>query len=83
MIYINFFETVTKCFNVTQILSVCVCVCVCVFSPPANSKNVNWLLGRDGDVAVIVIGEVDELASKFICSGFGEKKAPSLQNNAQ
>ncbi|XP_074466565.1 uncharacterized protein LOC141752475 [Sebastes fasciatus] len=49
----------------------------------ANSKNVSWLLGRDGDVAVIVIGEVDELSSKFICSGFGEKKTPSLQNNAQ
>ncbi|XP_059206886.1 uncharacterized protein zgc:100829 [Centropristis striata] len=48
----------------------------------ANSKNVSWLLGRDGDVAVIVIGEVDELSSKFICSGFGEKKAPGLQNNA-
>ncbi|XP_044226967.1 SH2 domain-containing protein 4A isoform X1 [Thunnus albacares] len=47
----------------------------------ANSKNVSWLLGRDGDVAVIVIGEVDELSSKFICSGLGEKKAPSLQNN--
>ncbi|KAM6984537.1 LOW QUALITY PROTEIN: uncharacterized protein LKV04_012229 [Tautogolabrus adspersus] len=47
----------------------------------ANSKNVSWLLGRDGDVAVIVIGEVDELSSKFICSGFGEKKTPSLQNN--
>ncbi|XP_018547782.1 mucin-5B [Lates calcarifer] len=47
----------------------------------ANSKNVSWLLGRDGDVAVIVIGEVDELSSKFICSGFGEKKSPSLQNN--
>ncbi|XP_071754310.1 uncharacterized protein LOC139910788 [Centroberyx gerrardi] len=49
----------------------------------ANSKNVSWLLGRDGDVAVIVIGEVDELkTSKIICSGFGEKKTPSLQNNA-
>lgn len=54
--------------------------CLCVFT--ANSKSVSWLLGRDGDVAVIVIGEVDELASKFICSGFGEKKTPSLQNNA-
>lgn len=48
----------------------------------ANSKNVSWLLGRDGDVAVIVIGEVDELSSKFICSGLGEKKGPSLQNSA-
>ncbi|XP_070699645.1 SH2 domain-containing protein 4A [Pempheris klunzingeri] len=48
----------------------------------ANSKNVSWLLGRDGDVSVIVIGEVDELSSKFICSGFGEKKAQSLHSNA-
>lgn len=54
---------------------------MCVF-PTANSKSVSWLLGRDGDVAVIVIGEVDELSSKFICSGFREKKAPNLQNNA-
>lgn len=50
----------------------------------ANSKSVSWLLGRDGDVAVIVIGEVDELTSKFICSGLGEKKSPlSLQGNTQ
>ncbi|XP_063750376.1 myosin light chain kinase, smooth muscle isoform X2 [Eleginops maclovinus] len=48
----------------------------------ANSKNVSWLLGRDGDVAVLVIGELDELSSKFISSGFVEKKSPSLQNNA-
>ncbi|KAF3706498.1 SH2 domain-containing protein 4A [Channa argus] len=48
----------------------------------ANNKSVSWLLGRDGDVAVIVIGEVDELSSKFICSGFGEKKPQSLQNSA-
>lgn len=48
----------------------------------ANSKSVSWLLGRDGDVAVIVIGEMDELSSKFICSGLGERKSPlSLQNN--
>lgn len=47
----------------------------------ANNKSVSWQLGRDGDVAVVVIGEVDELSSKFICSGFGEKKTPSLQNN--
>ncbi|XP_029924820.1 uncharacterized protein LOC115371530 isoform X2 [Myripristis murdjan] len=51
-------------------------------SAPANSKSVSWLLGRDGDVAVIVIGEVDELkTSKIISSGFAEKKTPSLQNN--
>ncbi|XP_019940864.2 uncharacterized protein [Paralichthys olivaceus] len=47
----------------------------------ANSKSVSWLLGRDGDVAVIMIGEVDELSSKFICSGSGETKAQSLQNS--
>ncbi|XP_061558634.1 SH2 domain-containing protein 4A isoform X1 [Phycodurus eques] len=48
----------------------------------ANSKNVSWLLGRDGDVAVIVIGEMDELTSKCIISGLGEKKAPWPQNNS-
>lgn len=47
----------------------------------ANDKSVSWLLGRDGDVAVIVIGEVDELTSKFISSGFGEKKTQNLQSN--
>uniref|UniRef100_H3C459 Zgc:100829 n=1 Tax=Tetraodon nigroviridis TaxID=99883 RepID=H3C459_TETNG len=49
----------------------------------ANSKTVSWLLGRDGDVAVAVIGEADELASKFICSGLGETKAPKLLNNTK
>ncbi|KAF0039661.1 hypothetical protein F2P81_007896 [Scophthalmus maximus] len=29
----------------------------------ASSKHVRWLLGRDGDVSVIVIGEVDEFRS--------------------
>nr|XP_046172256.1 mucin-2-like [Oncorhynchus gorbuscha]XP_046172263.1 mucin-2-like [Oncorhynchus gorbuscha]XP_046172273.1 mucin-2-like [Oncorhynchus gorbuscha]XP_046172279.1 mucin-2-like [Oncorhynchus gorbuscha] len=51
----------------------------------ANRKNVSWLLGRDGDVAVMVIGEVDELkTSKLICSGPVERKAPpSLHNNTR
>lgn len=53
------------------------------FCCSANSKTVNWLLGRDGDVAVVVIGEVDELKSKFICSGLAEKKAPNLLNNTK
>ncbi|CAL1573524.1 unnamed protein product [Knipowitschia caucasica] len=48
----------------------------------ANSKSVSWLLGRDGDVAVIVIGEVDELSSRFICSGVEKRSPPSLQNNS-
>lgn len=29
----------------------------------ASSKRVSWLLGRDGDVSVSIIGEVDELRS--------------------
>ncbi|XP_038861814.1 anti-sigma-I factor RsgI2-like isoform X2 [Salvelinus namaycush] len=51
----------------------------------ANRKNVSWLLGRDGDVAVMVIGEVDELkTSKLICSGPVESKAPpSLHNSTR
>uniref|UniRef100_A0A9J8BXE8 Zgc:100829 n=1 Tax=Cyprinus carpio carpio TaxID=630221 RepID=A0A9J8BXE8_CYPCA len=50
----------------------------------ANSKSVSWLLGRDGDVQVIVIGEMDELkSSKIIYSGFGERKTASVLNNSQ
>lgn len=52
-------------------------------SSSANSKSVSWLLGRDGDVAVVVIGDVDELTSKFICSGLGEKKAANLLNSTK
>ncbi|KAG7258582.1 hypothetical protein CRUP_006516 [Coryphaenoides rupestris] len=49
----------------------------------ANAKSVTWQLGRDGDIAVIVIGEVDEFkTSKIICSGFAEKKVPALLNHA-
>uniref|UniRef100_A0A8K9XPS9 SH2 domain-containing protein n=1 Tax=Oncorhynchus mykiss TaxID=8022 RepID=A0A8K9XPS9_ONCMY len=52
-------------------------------SKTANSKKVSWLLGRDGDVAVMTIGEVDELkTSKLICTGPAERRAPpSLHNN--
>ncbi|XP_051537595.1 uncharacterized protein LOC127431261 [Myxocyprinus asiaticus] len=47
----------------------------------ARRKSVSWLLGRDGDVQVNVIGEVDELkCSKIIYSGFGERKTPSVLN---
>ncbi|XP_056587433.1 SH2 domain-containing protein 4B isoform X2 [Triplophysa dalaica] len=36
----------------------------------ARGKSVSWLLGRDGDVQVAVIGEVDEMKSqKIIYSG--------------
>ncbi|KAF7697205.1 SH2 domain-containing protein 4A [Silurus meridionalis] len=49
---------------------------------PAHSKSVSWLLGCDGDVKVIVIGEMDEFkSSKILRSGFGERKAASLCNS--
>ena len=34
------------------------------FPSIASSKHVSWLLGRDGDVSVCVIGQVDD----FRCS---------------
>lgn len=49
----------------------------------AHSKNVSWLLGRDGDVQVMVIGEMDEFkASKILYSGFGDRKAACLLKNS-
>ncbi|XP_028838514.1 SH2 domain-containing protein 4A [Denticeps clupeoides] len=46
-----------------------------------KAKSVSWQLGRDGDLQVYVIGEVDELrSSKLIYSGLGERKASSLLN---
>ncbi|XP_059202549.1 SH2 domain-containing protein 4A [Centropristis striata] len=39
----------------------------------ADNKHVRWLLGRDGDVSVIVIGEMDEFRSS--------KLLQSLMNN--
>lgn len=49
----------------------------------AHGKSVSWLLGRDGDVHVAVIGEVDELkSSKIIYSGFGERKTSSVLHNS-
>ncbi|KAL7853763.1 hypothetical protein AOLI_G00206070 [Acnodon oligacanthus] len=48
----------------------------------AHSKSVNWLLGRDGDVQVIIIGETDEFkSSKILYTGLGERKAASLNNS--
>ncbi|XP_022067509.2 SH2 domain-containing protein 4A isoform X1 [Acanthochromis polyacanthus] len=35
----------------------------------ASSKHVSWLLGRDGDVSVIVIGEMDEFRSSKLLQG--------------
>ncbi|XP_035290052.1 uncharacterized protein zgc:100829 [Anguilla anguilla] len=48
----------------------------------AHCKSVSWLLGRDGDVHVCVIGEVDEFkASKLIYPGLGERKGSSVHKN--
>ncbi|KAI1898497.1 hypothetical protein AGOR_G00072960 [Albula goreensis] len=50
----------------------------------AHSKSVSWLLGRDGDVQVCVIGEADEFkTSKFIYSNLGQTKGSNLQSNTQ
>ncbi|KAJ8405431.1 hypothetical protein AAFF_G00319040 [Aldrovandia affinis] len=49
----------------------------------ARSKNVSWLLGRDGDVQVCMIGEVDEFRSKFIYSELGQMKGSNLQSNTR
>lgn len=46
---------------------------VCAPPPPASGKHVTWLLGRDGDVRVSVIGEEDEFRSS--------KLLQSLLNN--
>ncbi|KAL4659849.1 hypothetical protein GN956_G1038 [Arapaima gigas] len=47
-----------------------------------HSKNVSWLLGRDGDVHVSVIGEVDELkTSRVVHSSLGERKPSCLYSN--
>ncbi|KAG9346684.1 hypothetical protein JZ751_006996 [Albula glossodonta] len=50
----------------------------------AHSKSVSWLLGRDGDVQVCIIGEADEFkTSKFIYSNLGQTKGSNLQSNTR
>ncbi|KAK3558567.1 hypothetical protein QTP86_021015 [Hemibagrus guttatus] len=45
----------------------------------ATFKKVSWLLGRDGDVHVRVIGETDEFkSSKLLLSELGESKENNL-----
>ncbi|XP_076836696.1 uncharacterized protein LOC143482261 [Brachyhypopomus gauderio] len=49
----------------------------------APNKSVSWQLGRDGDVQVLVIGEVEEFkTSKIFCSGFGGRKAADHLNHS-
>ncbi|XP_063059820.1 uncharacterized protein DDB_G0271670 [Engraulis encrasicolus] len=51
---------------------------------PGQGKSVSWLLGRDGDVQVLVIGETDELkSSKLICTGLGERNTPTQLNTSR
>lgn len=48
----------------------------------ATLKKVNWLLGRDGDVQVCVIGETDEFkSSKLLLSGLREKHENNLNTS--
>ncbi|KAM8910507.1 SH2 domain-containing protein 4A [Spinachia spinachia] len=43
----------------------------------ADNKHVRWLLGRDGDVSVIVIGEVDEFRSSKLLQSFMNNRVHS------
>ncbi|XP_061581834.1 SH2 domain-containing protein 4A [Cololabis saira] len=50
----------------------------------ASSKHVSWLLGRDGDVSVSIIGEVDELrASKVLQSLMNNRLHTGTMNGIQ
>ncbi|KAJ8337451.1 hypothetical protein SKAU_G00364170 [Synaphobranchus kaupii] len=50
----------------------------------AHSKSVSWLLGRDGDVQVCVIGEADEVrSSKFIYTELRPTKGSNLQSDTR
>ncbi|XP_008280422.1 SH2 domain-containing protein 4A isoform X2 [Stegastes partitus] len=47
----------------------------------ASSKHVTWLLGRDGDVSVMVIGEVDEFRSSRLLQGLMNNRLHSDNMN--
>ncbi|XP_035267212.1 SH2 domain-containing protein 4A-like isoform X2 [Anguilla anguilla] len=50
----------------------------------ASKKRVSWLLGRDGDVHVRVIGETDEVRSaKLIYSELSQTKGSGLQGDSR
>lgn len=44
-------------------------------SKKVKSKQVSWLLGRDGDVSVIVIGETDELRACKLLQSISNRSA--------
>ncbi|XP_039976726.1 uncharacterized protein zgc:92242 isoform X2 [Xiphias gladius] len=51
---------------------------------PASSKHVRWLLGRDGDVSVRVIGEADEFrSSKLLRSLMNDRLHSDNMNGIQ
>lgn len=85
VIFLSFFVSASVYLYVTKDYSQCPCVFFFSVSHcVAHSKSVSWLLGCDGDVQVIVIGEMDEFkASKILRSGLGERKAASLRYNSQ
>lgn len=47
----------------------------------ASSKHVSWLLGRDGDVSVFVIGEMDEFRSSKLLRGLMNNRLHSDNMN--
>lgn len=51
-------------------------------SKKASSKHVKWLLGRDGDVSVSIIGEVDELRSSRLLQNLMNNRFQSDNMNA-
>ncbi|XP_006781902.1 SH2 domain-containing protein 4A [Neolamprologus brichardi] len=51
-------------------------------SKKASSKHVRWLLGRDGDVSVSIIGEVDELRSSRLLQNLMNNRFQSDNMNA-
>ncbi|XP_078809873.1 SH2 domain-containing protein 4A isoform X1 [Oryzias latipes] len=49
----------------------------------ASSKHVSWLLGRDGDVSVSVLGEVDEFRSSKILQNLESRLHTDNMNGIQ
>lgn len=78
--FLSFRQFILICIVSLFSVSLCLFLSHCI----AQSKSVSWLLGCDGDVQVIVIGEMDEFkSSKILRSGLGERKPASLHNNSQ
>ncbi|XP_037531043.1 SH2 domain-containing protein 4A [Nematolebias whitei] len=48
-----------------------------------STKRVTWLTGRDGDVSVSIIGEVDEFKSSKLLQNFNNRVHPDSMNGIQ